>query len=186
MRNKLVSKFTLAVLALAAAGMAAASTTKPDVTDAGIAAKVGHEIRMYSWYSIWDNIDYRVQDGNVQLTGEVSQPFKKADIGRIVQRIPGVTSVTNDLKVLPLSEFDDQLRFQVARAIFRNPELSRYAMEPVPSIHIIVDNGHVTLYGVVDSQMDKNLAGLKASSAGMSFGPVTNNLRVENGSKKKG
>lgn len=185
MRNKLVSKITLAVLALAAAGMAAASTTDPATTDAAISAKVGHEIRMYSWYSIWDNIEYRVNDGNVQLLGEVSQPFKKIDIGRIVQRIPGVTSVTNDLKVLPLSPYDDQLRMQVARAIFRDPELSQYAMQPVPPIHIIVDNGHVTLDGVVATQMDKNIAGLRASGV-MSLGQVTNNLRVEQKAGKKG
>ena len=78
---------------------------------------------------------------------------------------------------------DDQLRVQVARSIFRDPVLSRYAMQAVPPIHIIVENGHVTLEGVVSTEMEKNIAGLRASGAGLSFGPVVNHLRVENPSK---
>jgi hyperosmotically inducible protein len=95
-----------------------------------------------------------------------------------------VVSVVNNIKVLPLSPNDDRLRLQVARAIFRDPVLSRYAMQPIPSIHIIVDNGHVTLEGIVDSETAKNVAGIRANGAGLSFGMVTNNLRVENSSKK--
>ena len=98
--------------------------------------------------------------------------------------MPGVTSVTNDLKVLPLSTFDDQLRRRVASAIYRDSVLSRYALQAVPPIHIIVENGRVTLEGVVNNEMEKNVAGIRASSAGLSFGPVTNNLRVENPSKR--
>ena len=75
---------------------------------------------------------------------------------------------------------------QVARAIFRDPNLSRYAMGAVPTIHIIVDNGHVTLTGNVMNNMDKEIAGMRASGAGLSFGPVQNNLTVDNPGKKKG
>jgi len=172
-------------LALAAAfsvGCAMAKTPTPvnvSYTDPQLAAKVAHEVRMYSWYSIWDNINIRVENGGVELKGEVNQPYKKADLQRIVDRIPGVKSVSNDLKVLPLSPMDDQLRIQVARAIYRDSVLSRYGMQPVPPIHIIVDNGHVTLEGIVNTDMEKNIAGLRANGAGMSFGMVTNNLRVE-------
>jgi hyperosmotically inducible protein len=143
-----------------------------------------HEIRMYPRYSIFDNIGFFVDEGRVELLGEVSEPFKKADLGRIAQRVPGVTSMSNELKVLPVSPMDNRLRLQVARAIYRDPVLSRYSMDPVPPIHIIVDNGHVTLEGVVSTDMDKNVAGLRANGAGLSFGQVTNNLHVENPSHK--
>jgi hyperosmotically inducible periplasmic protein len=105
-------------------------------------------------------------------------------MARLAQRVPGVRSVTNDLEVLPLSNFDDQLRIQVARAIYRDPVLSRYGIQAVPPIHIIVDNGHVTLEGVVNNDMEKNVAGIRANGAGLSFGSVVNNLRVENPSHK--
>jgi hyperosmotically inducible protein len=176
----------LLLTALLSAGMASADTpVVPASPDADLASKVTHEIRMYPRYTIWDNINFRVQSGNVDLTGEVSQPYKKSEIGRIVAGIPGVKTVTNDLEVLPLSRMDDQLRVQVARAIFHDSVLSRYAMQPVPPIHIIVDNGHVTLEGVVSTEMEKEIAGIRASGAGLSFGQVVNNLRVENPSKTK-
>src|SRR5882762_186151 len=100
---------------LALAGVAGATTAPAaSYTDSEIAAKAAHEIRMYSRYTIWDNVNLRVHDGNLELIGQVSQPFKKQDLQRIVQRVPGVTSVTNELEVLPLSFNDDNLRQQVA------------------------------------------------------------------------
>jgi len=168
------------------AGTVMAANTNPNgaYTDTQIAEKVAHEVRMYSRYTIWDNIAVRVHEGDVELTGQVSQPFKKADLGRLAQSVPGVRSVTNRLEVLPTSFFDDRLRLQIARAIYRDPVLSRYAIQAVPPIHIIVDNGHVTLEGVVNNEMEKNVAGIRAGQAGLSFGQVTNNLRVENPGKK--
>jgi hyperosmotically inducible protein len=181
MSRNLVTTWMLgAVLSL---GVLSAKTVVP-LNDDGIVQRTGHEIRMYPHYTIWDNITYRVQNGNVELNGEVSQPYKKEDLARIVQRIPGVVSVINNVKVLPLSSMDDRLRLQVARALFRDPVLSRYSMGTLPSIHIIVDNGHVTLEGIVNNQGDKNMAGIRANGAGLSFGMVTNNLVVENSSKK--
>ena len=176
---------TMVMAAAVSGGLALAGTpTAPATPDSDLASKVAHEIRMYPRYTIWDDINLRVQNGNVDLTGEVSQPYKKSELGKIVASIPGVKSVTNDLEVLPLSRMDDQLRVQVARALFRDPSLSRYAMEPVPAIHIIVENGHVTLEGVVSTEMDKNIAGIRANGAGLSFGSVVNNLRVESTAKK--
>src|SRR5574340_229157 len=155
------------------------------VSDADLAAKVAHEIRMYPQYGIWDNVNLEVRDGHVALTGEVNQPYKKDDLGRIGERVAGVAGVSNELKVLPLSTFDDRLGLQVARAIYGDPTLSRYGMQAVPPIHIIVENGKVTLEGVVSNEMEKNVAGLRANGAGLSFGSVVNNLRVEN-SKTRG
>jgi hyperosmotically inducible protein len=154
-------------------------------TDEDLAKAVRHEILMYPQYTLWDDISFRVDNGNVMLSGAVSQPYKKDDIGRLAQHVAGVASVTNNIRVLPLSPNDDRLRIQVARAIFRDPSLSRYSMGAVPSIHIIVDNGHVTLAGVVANAMDKQIAGMRASGAGLSFGPVSNNLVVENAPKKR-
>ena len=184
--KQFMSKLMLGAALLAGiAGVAGAATKDDgDHSDPALAMKVGHEIRMYSWYSIWDNINVKVNDGNVELMGQVSQPYKKADMARLAQSVPGVRSVTNELEVLPLSNFDDQLRRQVARAIYRDPVLSRYAIQAIPPIHIIVDNGHVTLEGVVNNEMEKNVAGIRANAAGLSFGKVVNNLRVENPSHK--
>jgi hyperosmotically inducible protein len=176
----------LGVTALfALTGVAGATTSgSATLTDSDIAAKTAHEIRMYPRYTIWDNISVRVNGGNVELIGQVSQPFKKADLQRIVQRVPGVTSLTNELEVLPVSFNDDNLRIRVARAIYRDPALNRYAIQAVPPIHIIVKNGHVTLEGVVNNDLEKEVAFMRASSAGLSFGPVQNNLRVENPKSK--
>jgi hyperosmotically inducible protein len=159
-------------------GSLIASTAFAGVKDVSLDQKIGHEIRSYARYSIWDNINVAVDGSNVRLTGQVSQPFKKSDIQRIVVATPGVTAVKNDLTVLPLSPFDDRLRLQVARAIYADPVLSRYGAPVVPSIHVIVDNGRVTLEGVVDNETDRNVAALRANAAGLSFGNVTNNLRV--------
>ena len=186
MRSKILG-FGMALLL--GAGIALAGTGPQALvpqSDENLARKVRHEIVMYPHYTLWDNINYRIDQGNVQLTGAVTQPYKKSDLTKILQKIPGVTSVTNQIEVLPLSPMDDSLRRQVARAIFRDPSLSRYAIQAVPSIHIIVDNGHVTLEGVVDSPQEKQIAGMRASSAGLSFGPVVNNLRVENPPARKG
>ncbi len=188
MRNTILRQLGMISALLLGAGLAGAGTSSsyPPQSDQALAQKVRHEILMYPQYTIWDNINYQVNDGSVELTGAVSQPYKKSDLGKIVQKIPGVKSVTNRLEVLPLSPMDDHLRLQVARAIFRDPVLSRYSLGAIPSIHIIVDNGHVTLEGVVLNNMDKQVAGMRASSAGLSFGPVVNNLRVENAGPKKG
>ena len=172
------------VVVATGAAMASTNNAGANYTDAQIAHKLTHEIRMYPRYTVWDNIQMRVRGGEVELLGQVSQPFKKADLGRIAQSVPGVHSVTNEIEVLPNSFFDDRLRLQVARAIYRDPVLSRYAIQAVPPIHIIVDNGHVTLEGVVNNQMEKNVAGLRAGQVGLSFGQVTNNLQVEQPAKK--
>jgi hyperosmotically inducible protein len=178
-------KFKMMGKALLTAALAISAAAAAVKTDADVAKSVRHEVLMYPRYTLWDDINFRVTNGNVELFGAVSQPYKKQDIQRIVQTIPGVASVTNEIKVLPLSPFDDRLRLQVARAIYGYGSLSRYAMGAVPSIHIIVDNGHVTLTGAVNNEMDKQIAGMRASGAGLGFGPVVNNLAVDQPAKSK-
>src|SRR5215470_3051373 len=106
--KQFMSKLMLGA-ALVAGSAGAATKDNGDHSDAAIAGKVAHEIRMYSRYTIWDNVNIKVNEGNVELMGQVSQPFKKADLARLAQHVPGVRSVTNELTVLPLSHFDDQL-----------------------------------------------------------------------------
>ena len=184
MKNRFQLRLMLATM-LVAAGTAMASNNDRAVSDADkqIAQKIVHEIRMYPRYTLWDNVKIEVRNGEVDLQGQVSQPFKKADLGRLAQHVAGVRSVVNELEVLPTSLFDDRLRLQVARAIYRDPALSRYGVQAVPPIHIIVDNGRVTLEGVVNNTMEKIIAGIRASQS-LSFGQVTNNLRVENTNTK--
>jgi hyperosmotically inducible protein len=153
-------------------------------TDDAIAKQVRHVVLIYPYYSLWDQVGLFVHDGQVELNGAVTQPVKKTDLGKLVARIPGVTGVTNEIRVLPPSPMDDRLRRQVAHAIFGDSPLARYAAGVLPSIHIIVENGHVTLSGIVATGGDKNLAGIRARGAGLSFGEVVNNLEVKHPSKK--
>ena len=101
----------------------------------------------------------------------------KSDSEAAVKGIEGVASVVNNIEVLPVSPMDDQLRRAVFRAIYGDRGLSRYSIQAVPSIHIIVKNGNVTLEGVVDNETDKNLAGLRANGVPNVFS-VKNNLVV--------
>jgi osmotically-inducible protein OsmY len=186
MKTRFLGRFLMsAVLVAGAAAAASKDHSNVPATDEQIAKQVTHEILMYPRYSIWDDVNFRVINGQVELTGEVTQPVKKSDLGNIIQGVPGVASVTNDLKVAPLSPMDDRLRMQVARAVYGDATLSRFGMGSHPSIHILVDNGHVTLTGVVNTEMEKEIAGLRAQATGLSFGPVTNNLQVEHPSAKK-
>ncbi len=170
--------------ALAVTQASAKMSAPPLTGDDAIAQKVIHEIRTYPYYSIWDDVSFQVQNGTVHLIGEVTQPWKKSALGKSVAGIPGVAVLDNELKVAPLSTFDDRLRTEVARAIYRDPVLSRYAIGAFPPIHIIVDSGRVTLTGVVNTELEKQVAGVRASSS-LSFGAVTNNLQVEQPAPKR-
>jgi len=144
-----------------------------------LANQVRHELVTLPYYNVFDDLNYSVDNasGVVTLSGAVTQPVVKDDAERSVKHLPGVTQVINDIRVLPLSSFDNRIRQAEYRSIFGFAGLYRYAMGTVPSIHIIVDNGHVTLTGVVDNEGDKELANIRANSVPGVFS-VTNNLRV--------
>lgn len=193
MKNRFWGGALMAAALLVSAGVAGATDlNRPDVPqsanapqgDDAVSRSVRHEVLMYPYYSIWDDVSYRVSNGQVELMGAVTQPFKKSDIQRLVQRVPGVTAVTDEIKVLPLSNFDDRLRLQVARAIYGDPTMLVYRNQALPPIHIVVENGHVTLTGWVNSDFDKQIAGMRANSS-LSLGMVVNNLQVEHPSPKK-
>ena len=144
-----------------------------------IVKEVHHELVMLPFYGVFDNLAYKVSpDGTVTLLGQVSRPTLKSDAENVVKRIEGVERVDNQIKVLPLSPNDDRIRRAVYRAIYGNDVLSQYALRAVPPIHIIVENGNVTLEGVVARQMDKQIAEMQAKSVPGVFS-VTDNLRVE-------
>jgi len=148
-----------------------------DVTEGQILEKARHEIVTYSAYGIFDNMELQALGDKLTVSGQVTLPFKKTDIGNILTRVKGVATVQNNLEVLPNSMFDDRLRFAVARAIYGDPFFVHYADQALPPIHIIVKNGKVTLEGAVASPLDRSKAYLAASGAGLSFS-VVNNLRV--------
>ena len=139
--------------------------------------QVRHELVMLPYYSVFDNLSYRIDGGKVTLMGEVSRPTLKKDAGRVVERIEEVTEVVNRIDVLPVSSNDDRIRTAVFRSIYYHPIFTRYAMQAVPPIHIIVKNGDVKLVGVVATENEKNVAGIQAN--GVSFS-VDNTLRGGN------
>ena len=147
-----------------------------------ISREVRHELVLLPFYGVFDELAYRVSaDGSVTLLGEVVRPTLKSDAEHVVKKIEGVERVDNQIRVLPVSPMDDQIRRATFRAIYGNEVLRDYAIRAVPPIHIIVDNGHVTLVGVVARQMDKQIAEIQAKGVPNVFS-VTNNLVVERGS----
>jgi len=137
-----------------------------------------HQVLMYYAYGIFDNVNLATDHGTLTVSGQVMLPFKKNDLGRILESVKGVAALDNRLEVLPTSNFDDRLRLQVARAIYDDPYFTNYRSQPIPSIHIVVNNGNVTLVGVVASAMDRTKANMDALGAGLSFS-VVNNLQIE-------
>jgi len=141
--------------------------------------EVRHQLVMLPYYTIFDDLAFRVDGSTVTLLGAVTNPVLKSDAEGVVKRIEGVTAVKNEIKVLPLSPMDNQIRRSMARAIYGDPQIGdRYGNRALPSVHIIVENGRVTLEGVVANQSDKNLIGIRANSVPNVF-TVQNNLQVE-------
>lgn len=147
-------------------------------TNDRIIGQVRHELRMIPQLTIFDDLSFKVDGSTLTLLGEVRNPVIKDEAQARVKHIEGVEQVKNQIEVLPVSFNDDRIRRQVALAIFHDPRLSLYAIQPVPSIHIIVKNGHVDLQGVVRDQGDKDVAGIRANGVSGVFS-VQNDLRLE-------
>jgi hyperosmotically inducible periplasmic protein len=142
-----------------------------------IAREVRHELAMLPYYSIFDDLQYRVDGSTVTLGGKVITTGLKRDAETAVKSVEGVTNVVNNIQELPPFPDDQRIRLAVARRIFSYGNLSRYSWEAAPTIHIIVQGGRVTLEGVVDTQADKDAAGIQANGVPGTFA-VTNNLQV--------
>ena len=167
---KFIAALTV-VLALSAPAWAA------DRKELQVVRDVQKQVLTYPQFSIFDAIHMQVDNGTVLLTGKVTMPYKKNDIEKRVAKIDGVHQVVNNITVLPVSQFDDELRFRIARAIYGNSNFWNYGSMANPPIHVIVENGHVTLDGVVISNTDRMLARSIASSFG-AFS-VTNDLKTD-------
>lgn len=163
------------LLACAAAGVFAQTT--PAARER-LERLIRHELVMLPYYGVFDNLAFKLDNYKVTLMGEVTRPTLKSDAEAVVKSLEGIEAVDNQIEVLPLSPQDDRIRLAVWRAIYRHPALSRYALQAVPPIHIIVKYGHVRLEGMVASESDKNIAGIRANGVSGVFS-VTNNLRVE-------
>ena len=165
------------LLALATIAYAQKSDRVSDRSQDRIAKEVRHELVMLPYYSVFDNLAFRVDGSHVTLLGQVALPVLKDDAERVVKKVEGVESVTNNIEVLPVSPNDDQIRRAVYRAIYSQPGLDRYSLRAVPTIHIIVKNGNVTLAGAVANEGDKDRAGLAANGVPGVFS-VKNELLV--------
>lgn len=168
---------TFMALMLTLAAMPAMANANGEVTDK-TAKKIRKELVTLPFFSVFDNMAFKMEDGVVTLYGQVTRPTLRKDAQRVVERVEGVDQVINKIEVLPLSNFDDRIRVAVFRAIYRQPGLNRLALQAVPPIHIIVKNGNVTLEGVVANKTDSTLAYLAANGVSNVFS-VKNNLQIE-------
>jgi hyperosmotically inducible periplasmic protein len=173
-----ISQLTISLVALALLAVAPAVASAQGATNPQLAKKVRHELVTLPYYGVFDNLAYSINGGNVTLYGQVVRPSTRSDAEHRVKRIAGVTRVVNNIKVLPLSPFDDRIRAATYRSIARMGGLYRYLQGTNPSLHIVVAGGHVVLEGVVSNSGDRNLAYVAANRVPGVFS-VQNNLRVE-------
>lgn len=138
--------------------------------------EVQREVLRYPHFTIFDSVHAQIDDNVVTLTGKVTMPFKRTEIERRVRRIPGV-EIANRIEVLPVSQFDDQLRSGIARAIYGHPAFANYGLQVNPPIHVVVERGRVTLEGVVRSEVDRLLA--RSLAAGFNAFEVKNELKTD-------
>lgn len=175
-----ISQLTISIFALLLLAAAPAVTLGQGATNPQLAKKVRHELVTLPYYGVFDNLAYSINGGNVTLYGQVVRPTTRSDAERRVKKIAGVTRVDNNIKVLPLSPFDDRIRAATYRSIARMGGLYRYLQGVNPSLHIVVDRGHVALEGVVSNSGDRNLAYIAANRVPGVFS-VQNNLKIEGG-----
>jgi hyperosmotically inducible protein len=171
MKARFFLGWMLAVLLVSSAAAA------QDRRDLRLGDEIARSLTRYTHLTIFDDVNAVVENGAVILTGKVTMPYKKEDLQKRIARIDGVRSMRNDIGVLPVSTFDEQLRQRVARAIYGNPSFWNYAAMANPPIHIIVERGHVTLSGVVHTNVERMLA--RSLATGLGEFSVTNALKTD-------
>ena len=172
-----VAAFVAPALAVVLVLSSPATAVSQDRRDVRLAEDVVRSLHNYARITIFDDVNIAAEGGVVTLTGKVTMPYKKDDIGRRVSSLDGVREVQNRLDVLPVSPHDDDLRYRIARAIYGNPSFWNYAAMANPPIHIIVERGRVTLTGVVNSNVERLLA--RSLATGWGELSVTNALRTD-------
>ena len=138
---------------------------------------IADQVNRYTQLTIFDSIGADVNDGRVVLSGWVTMPYKRDDLERRVRKVAGVTAVDNKIGVLPVSQFDDELRFRIARAIYSHSSFWQYATMANPPIRIVVNHGHVALEGVVQSNVERMLA--RSLASGFGAFDVKNDLKTD-------
>jgi hyperosmotically inducible protein len=171
----MVRKAAAIVIALALLGSPAAFAQERE--DLQVFRDIADQVNRYTQFTIFDSVSASVDQGQVVLTGWVTMPYKRDDLERRVRRVDGVASVKNAIEVLPVSQFDDELRFRIARAIYGNSSFWHYAAMANPPIHIVVNRGRVTLTGVVQSHVDRMLA--RSLATGFGSFDVKNELKTD-------
>lgn len=169
-----MSRFLSVALLLALSLPSGAQSRK---SENRIVREVHHELVMLPYYSVFDDLSYRVDGGTVTLSGAVVLPVLKSDAANVVKKIEGVEKVVNNIEVLPVSPNDDRIRRAVYRAVYSQPGLDLYSLRAVPTIHIIVKNGNITLTGAVARKSDKDRAGIAANGVSGVFS-VKNEIQV--------
>jgi hyperosmotically inducible periplasmic protein len=176
--SKIMWGFLLGILAVV--GIQAQALGDRRISKKGedrITKEVRHELVTLPYYSVFDDLAYKVDGDTVTLYGAVTRPTLKSDAEKVVKKIEGVERVINNIEVLPVSPNDDQIRRAVYRAIYSQPGLDMYSLRAVPTIHIIVKNGNVTLTGAVANQGDKERANIAANGVPGVFS-VKNDIQV--------
>src|SRR5580765_3348631 len=164
-------------LLLTASVSLAGTAAQVERKDFQVAKDIATTVQRYTQFTIFDDVSANVKDGAVTLTGKVTMPYKREDIAKRIAKVDGVRSVNDQISVLPVSQFDDELRYRIARSIYNNSNFWNYAVMPNPPIHIVVEHGRVTLTGVVQSNVDRMLARSLATQFGALS--VTNSLKTD-------
>jgi len=168
------ARFAATVIVMLAMSAPAWAAQRDDLQ---IFRDLSRQVLGYPNFTIFDSVNAQVEDGVVTLTGKVTMPYKREALAERIVRVNGVRQVHNDITVLPVSQFDDELRLRIARAIYGNSNFWRYGSMVNPPIHIIVENGRVTLEGVVNSNVDRMLA--RSIASGFGAFSVTNQLKTD-------
>ena len=168
------ARLVMAAALVAAISMPASAAGQDDLQ---LFRAVQREVLQYPQFSIFDSVHAEFDQGVVTLSGKVTMPYKRTEIAKRVAEVRGVREIRNQIEVLPVSSYDDELRFRIARAIYGNSNFWAYASMTNPPIHIIVERGRVTLEGVVNSEVDRMLA--RSIAGSFNAFSVTNNLRTD-------
>jgi len=183
-RGRLALALPLAVAIMAPSGAGQSNTATPQTVKgennygSNLAREIHHQIQALPFYSVFDSITFSLDGKRVTLSGQVLRPTLKRHAEATIKSLEGVDTVIDQIEILPDSPTDDELRRAIYRAIFEDPTLAPYAVQAVPSIHIIVKSGNVALEGTVNSAADKNLAAIRAGGVANVAG-VKNDLIIQ-------
>lgn len=171
------SVFTTLVAALFVMSASPAFSQAAERKDLQVFNDIADRVNRYTQLSIFDSISASVDEGRVVLSGWVTMPYKRDDLERRVRKVEGVTAVDNKIGVLPVSQFDDDLRFRISRAIYGHSLFWNYANMTNPPIRIVVNRGHVSLEGVVQSNVERMLA--RSLASGFNAFEIKNALKTD-------